>query len=124
MHETDMTRALILTLQQWWHSQPQPPQIQKVYLVVGQFTCVEPVSLEFAYGVQTRGTFLGGSELVIQPTPLIAFCLACQQEYWPEIGRQYSCPTCGAPMQEIRSGRELKIDRIECQGQVVEIKGR
>ncbi|MEL7408714.1 MAG: hydrogenase maturation nickel metallochaperone HypA, partial [Cyanobacteria bacterium J06558_2] len=24
---------------------------------------------------------------------------------------QYSCPDCQAPMEDIRSGRELKIDR-------------
>ncbi|MEO0408630.1 MAG: hydrogenase maturation nickel metallochaperone HypA, partial [Cyanobacteria bacterium P01_A01_bin.135] len=46
-------------------------------------------------------------------TPLVAFCHPCQQEYRPTIGLQYACPTCSAPMEEIRSGRELKIDRIE-----------
>ncbi len=44
---------------------------------------------------------------------LIAFCHTCQQEYKPEIGLQYSCPDCNSPMEDIRSGRELKIDRIE-----------
>ncbi len=125
MHETDMTKALIQTLRQWWDSQPGRPQIQTVHLIVGQFTCVEPVSLEFAYSVQTQGSFLEGSHLVIQETPLTAYCHPCQQDYSPRIGLQYTCPTCGSPMEEIRSGRELKIDRIQCQGQVVEIsKGR
>ncbi|MEO1340404.1 MAG: hydrogenase/urease maturation nickel metallochaperone HypA, partial [Cyanobacteria bacterium J06635_13] len=45
--------------------------------------------------------------------PLIAFCQSCQQEYTPQIGLHYSCPDCKAPMEDIRSGRELKIDRIE-----------
>ncbi|MEB3337035.1 MAG: hydrogenase maturation nickel metallochaperone HypA [Leptolyngbyaceae bacterium] len=113
MHETDMTKALIVTLTDWWEAQPQPAQISSVHLIVGQFTCVEPMSLQFAYEVQTRNTFLEGSKLVIRETPLIAFCDRCQQEYTPEIGVQYACPTCHAPMEEIRSGRELKIDRIE-----------
>jgi hydrogenase nickel incorporation protein HypA/HybF len=113
MHETDMTKALILTIQDWWESQPGHPQISKVHLIVGQFTCVEPVSLQFAFNVQTRHTFLEGAELVIQETPLIAFCHCCQQEYRPEIGIQYACPQCRSPMNDIRSGRELKIDRLE-----------
>jgi hydrogenase nickel incorporation protein HypA/HybF len=50
---------------------------------------------------------------MIQETPLIAFCHHCQQDYRPEIGIQYACPTCQSPMEDIRSGRELKIDRIE-----------
>lgn len=113
MHETDMTKALILTIKDWAESQPQPAQIEKVHLVVGKFTCVEPVSLKFAFEVQTRNTFLEGVELVIKEIPLIAFCHGCQQEYQPQIGLQYSCPDCHSPMEDIRSGRELKIDHIE-----------
>ena len=113
MHETDMTKALILTVKDWYHSQPEKPKIEKIHLIVGRFTCVEPVSLQFAWEVQTRNTFLEGVELAIKEIPLIAYCHPCQQEYQPEIGLQYSCPNCNAPMEDIRSGRELKIDRIE-----------
>ncbi|MBW4574839.1 MAG: hydrogenase maturation nickel metallochaperone HypA [Aphanothece sp. CMT-3BRIN-NPC111] len=113
MHETDMTKALILTIKDWWESQPQRPHISRIHLIVGKFTCVEPVSLQFAFEVQVQNTFLSGVELVIQEKPLIAFCHSCQQEYAPEIGLQYACPQCYSPMEDIRSGRELKIDRIE-----------
>ncbi|VEP11768.1 putative hydrogenase nickel incorporation protein HypA 2 [Hyella patelloides LEGE 07179] len=113
MHETDMTKALILTVKDWYESQLEKPKIEKIHLIVGQFTCVEPVSLQFAFEVQTRNTFLAEVELVIKDIPLVAFCHTCQQEYKPEIGLQYSCPDCNSPMEDIRSGRELKIDRIE-----------
>ena len=113
MHETDMTKALILTVRDWWEAQLDRPKISQVHLIVGQFTCVEPVSLQFAFEVQTRNTFLEGAKLVIRETPLIAFCHRCQKEYQPEIGIQYACPECRSPMEDIRSGRELKIDRIE-----------
>ncbi|MBE9129882.1 MULTISPECIES: hydrogenase maturation nickel metallochaperone HypA [unclassified Coleofasciculus] len=113
MHETDMTKALILTVKDWWESQPESYSIQSIHLKVGKFTCVEPVSLQFAFEVQTRTTFLDGVQLVIQETPLIAFCHCCQENYTPKIGLQYACPHCHSPMEDIRSGRELKIDRIE-----------
>jgi len=113
MHETDMTKALILTVRDWWEAQLDRPKISQVHLIVGQFTCVEPVSLQFAFEVQTRNTFLEGAKLVIRETPLIAFCHRCQKEYSPEIGIQYACPECRSPMEDIRSGRELKIERIE-----------
>ena len=113
MHETDMNKALILTIKDWYESQPEPPKIEKIHLIVGQFTCVEPVSLQFAFEVQTHNTFLAEVELVIKDIPLIAFCHSCQQEYQPEIGLQYNCPDCKSPMEDIRSGRELKIDHIE-----------
>jgi hydrogenase nickel incorporation protein HypA/HybF len=108
-----MTKALILTLKDWWESQPEQPQITQVHLIVGQFTCVEPASLQFAFDAQTQKGFLEGVELVIHETPLIAFCQSCQQEYQPKIGLHYACPNCQSPMEDIRSGRELKIDRIE-----------
>ena len=113
MHETDMTKALSLTVRDWWEAQLDRPKISQVHLIVGQFTCVEPVSLQFAFEVQTRNTFLEGAKLVIRETPLIAFCHHCQKEYQPEIGIQYACPECKSPMEDIRSGRELKIERVE-----------
>lgn len=113
MHETDMTKALIITVRDWYKSQPEPPKISRIHLVAGQFTCVEPASLQFAFEVQTRNTFLDGVELVIKETPLIAFCHHCQREYCPEIGIQYTCPSCNSPMEDIRSGRELKIAHLE-----------
>jgi hydrogenase nickel incorporation protein HypA/HybF len=113
MHETDMTKALIFTMKDWYESQPHKIKIDKVHLVVGKFTCVEPVSLEFAFEIQTQNTFLEGVPLVIKDIPLVAFCHGCQQEYRPQIGLQYSCPDCQSPMEDIRSGRELKIDHIE-----------
>ncbi len=116
MHETDMTRALIVTLKDWWQAQPGQPQVSQVHLVVGQFTCVEPASLQFAFTHQTKGTFLDQAELVIRETPLVAFCRGCRAEYRPTIGLQYACPTCGSPLDDIRSGRELKIDRVEYAG--------
>lgn len=113
MHETDMTKALIFTVTDWLAEQPGTPTVERVHLVVGKFTCVEPAGLQFAFAAQTQGTFLDGVELVIKDTPLIAFCHACAQEYRPQIGAQYACPSCHAPMDDIRSGRELKIDRVE-----------
>ncbi|WP_017717663.1 hydrogenase maturation nickel metallochaperone HypA [Kamptonema formosum] len=113
MHETDMTKALILTVREWWESQPERLKIECIHLVVGKFTCVEPAALQFAFEVQTGSTFLQGVELAIRETPLIAYCHRCRQEYAPEIGIQYACPQCRSPMEDIRSGRELKIDRIE-----------
>lgn len=113
MHETDMTKALILTVQDWMAEQPEHLPIKTVHLTVGEFTCVEPASLQFAFQVQRQNTCLAEAELVIEDVPLVAYCHACQQEYRPNIGLQYACPTCQGAMEDIRSGRELKIDRVE-----------
>lgn len=113
MHETDMTKALIFTVKDWLAEQPGHPAVEKVHLTVGAFTCVEPAGLQFAFSAQTQGTFLSEAELVIKETPLVAFCHRCEREYRPEVGAQYACLECGSPMDDIRSGRELKIERVE-----------
>lgn len=113
MHETDMTRALILTIKDWLAEQPGHPPVKTVYLTVGEFAGVEPASLQFAFQVQQPGTCVSEAELVIEEVPLVAFCHPCQREYRPEIGLQYGCPQCHSPMEDIRTGRELKIDRLE-----------
>lgn len=114
MHETDMTKALIMSVRDWWQQEPDKPKITKIHLIVGQFTCVEPCSLQFAFSVATRNTFLEGASLIINETPLIAFCHHCNEEYYPNIGVEYKCNKCAAPMEDIRSGRELKIEKLEC----------
>ncbi len=114
MHEVDMTRALLMTLTDWWEAQPNQPQVTRVHLQVGDFTCVEPVSLEFAFATAVQGTVFAGCELAIERVPFVAHCPRCEANYQPQIGEAYACPTCHLPLTEIVSGRELKIDRLEC----------
>src|SRR5205085_1201993 len=88
--------------------------VRRVVLLVGRFTCVEPSLLVSAFSKQRRGTpFLETADLVIRESPFVAHCRACRSDYTPEIGHRYACPTCGAALDEIRSGRELKIERVE-----------
>jgi len=112
-HEVDMTRALILSLTEWWRQQTDPRPVARVVLAVGQFTCVEPDLLRTSFARQRVGTFLEGAELAIKDVPFVAHCRRCDRDYRPDLGRQYACPDCADPLGEIRSGRELKIERID-----------
>lgn len=112
-HEVDMTKALIMSLKEWYAGLSDPRPVQSVHLVVGDFTCVEPDLLRTSFERQKQGTFLERARIVIRNSPFVAYCRACEREYKPEIGLEYACPGCRAPMDEIRSGRELKIERVE-----------
>ena len=113
-HEVDMTKALILSLREWWKGQDERLPVKSVILRVGEFTCVEPQLLVTAFARQRKETpFLQEADLVIRESLFIAHCRACREDYRPEIGLHYACPACKAPMDEIRSGRELKIERVE-----------
>lgn len=114
MHEVDMTRALLHTLQQWREAQaPSHPRVRQLHLLVGSFTCVEPRALLHTWEAAVRDTWLAGSELCIETVPLVARCLACGGAYSPRAEAAYRSPCCAHPMEEILQGRELRIDRID-----------
>ena len=112
-HEVDMTRALILSLREWWADEPGARPVGEVVLQVGDFTCVEPALLQSSFKVQRQTeSFLKDADLVISPIPFVAHCRECRADYSPELKLEYACPACRTALHDIRSGRELKIERV------------
>ncbi len=113
MHEVDMTRCLLLSMNEWkaQHT-PAVPLVEKVHLQVGAFTCVEPDQLLTTWAVAVQGSWLDGAELVIEPVPLVGRCVPCGATYEPEPAAAYRSPCCQHPMEEIVSGRELRIRSV------------
>ena len=71
----------------------------------------------FAFEAQKQGTFLSSATLAIERVPFVAHCHTCSADYSPVIEQQYACPTCRSPLEDIKSGRELKIARLDCKEQ-------
>jgi hydrogenase nickel incorporation protein HypA/HybF len=114
MHEVDMTKCLLLSMQQWRQQhQPQTPQVEQVHLQVGDFTCVEPDQLVFTWRAAIQGSWLDGAELAIETVPLVGRCLRCNSTYTPHADQAYRSPCCNHPMEEIVSGRELRIRSVD-----------
>lgn len=114
MHEVDMTKCLLLSMGEWKQQhRPHTPKVTRVHLQVGSFTCVEPSQLVFTWQVAVRGSWLDGAELVIEGVPLVARCLCCSSTYSPAPEQGYRSPCCQHPMEEIVSGRELRIRSVD-----------
>lgn len=114
MHEVDMTKCLLLSMNQWQQQHaPAIPSVQRVHLQVGVFTCVEPEQLVFTWDVAVQGSWLAGAELVIETVPLVGRCLQCNGTYTPSPEAAYRSPCCDHPMEEIVSGRELRIRSVD-----------
>jgi hydrogenase nickel incorporation protein HypA/HybF len=114
MHEVDMTRALLLAMDQWKQSHiPQVPRVDTVHLQVGAFTCVEPDQLVFTWQTAIRNTWLEGADLAIEPVALLGRCIRCSAIYSPEQEKSYRSPCCDHPMEEIVQGRELRIRSVD-----------
>ncbi len=114
MHEVDMTKCLLLSMQEWKQQHaPRQPRVSTVHLQVGAFTCVEPSQLVFTWEAAVQGSWLAGARLAIEPVPLVGRCLVCSSTYGPQPEQAYRSPCCNHPMEEIVSGRELRIRSVD-----------
>ncbi|TGG82646.1 MAG: hydrogenase maturation nickel metallochaperone HypA [Aphanocapsa feldmannii 277cV] len=114
MHEVDMTKCLLISLNEWRDRQAQPTaMVETVHLDVGRFTCVEPNQLVTTYNAAVQGSWLDGSELTITEIPFVGRCVACNASYNPVPESAYRSPCCDHPLKEIVSGRELRIRSID-----------
>lgn len=114
MHEVDMTKCLLLSMNDWKQQHaPVVPTVKTVHLQVGDFTCVEPDQLIFTWDAAVKNSWLAGSELAINSVPLIGRCVICSNTYAPKQETGYRSPCCSHPMEEIVSGRELRIQSVD-----------
>ena len=114
MHEVDMTKCLLLALQQWSEEQASPQtMVDTIHLEVGRFTCVEPEQLRFTFQAAVAGSWLDGAQLQIEEIPFVGRCLVCNGTYSPTPEGAYRSPCCDHPLEEIVSGRELRIRSID-----------
>jgi hydrogenase nickel incorporation protein HypA/HybF len=114
MHEVDMTKCLLLSMQEWRQQHGSSnPIVNVVHLQVGDFTSVEPAQLVTTWDVAVRGTWLEGASLRIEAIPLVGRCVICSSTYSPRPDVAYRSPCCDHPMEEIVRGRELRIRSVD-----------
>ena len=114
MHEVDMTKCLLISLNEWRAQQQESTaMVETVHLDVGRFTCVEPVQLVTTYNAAVQGSWLDGSNLYIHEIPFVGRCIVCASDYSPIPDSAYRSPCCDHPLEQIVSGRELRIRSID-----------
>ena len=114
MHEVDMTKCLILSLEEWAEKKNKEKiVVEKINLKIGEFTCVEPASLINTLNAAVSGSWLDSSEISIETIPLEGKCSNCNRSYFPKKDNGYKSPCCNFYLEEIISGRELKIASID-----------
>ena len=114
MHEVDMTKCLLISLNEWRQRRDDASaMVETVHLEVGRFTCVEPEQLRFTFQAAIAGSWLDGAQLQIEEIPFVGRCLVCNGTYSPTPEGAYRSPCCDHPLEEIVSGRELRIRSID-----------
>jgi hydrogenase nickel incorporation protein HypA/HybF len=85
--------------------------VKSVQMQIGALRQVVPESLEFYFGIVTRGTDAEGAALEAEYLPAHLRCESCATEWQPELPL-FRCPSCGGGTVETLSGSEFEIESI------------
>ena len=88
-------------------------RVEAVHLQLGPLSGVVKEALVSAFEVASAGTTLEGVRLMIEETPIIAFCPRCQAQKNIDSIQWLCCPACQSPVSEVVQGRELQLVALE-----------
>jgi hydrogenase nickel incorporation protein HypA/HybF len=108
MHELSISRAVVDTVV----AHAAGRRVGVVTMTVGAFRQVVPDSLEFYFGIVSRGTVCEGARLEQMLVPLRLGCSGCGVEWEPDLP-VFRCPGCGGSEVELLRGNELEVESIE-----------
>lgn len=107
MHELSLSSAILATTLR--HADGRP--VRAVRMRIGAMRQVVPESLDFYFGIVTRGTLAEGAALEVEYLPARLRCEECGAGWEPELP-MFRCPGCGGAAVETLSGTEFEIDYI------------
>lgn len=112
MHELSIVESVVGAVTESLAAYPGATVVE-VRLRIGALSAVVEDSLQFCWGIANADTPLAGSRLVVRTVPVTVHCGACGTEEPLESLQSFCCAKCGAPANDVRSGRELEIEAIE-----------
>ena len=91
--------------------------VSAVHLRVGALSGVVKQALLFAYDLACEGTLLEGSQLIVEESPVVVHCCACDADHALgsslTSGQPFCCPVCGANTTDVLQGREIQVVAME-----------
>ncbi|HMK08768.1 MAG TPA: hydrogenase maturation nickel metallochaperone HypA [Anaerolineales bacterium] len=114
MHELSFAESTLeLALR---HAQQAGAQrVVGLHLVVGEFTLLEPTSLDFYWERITQGTPADGSRITVRRVPAQLACSDCGRACDPH-DESWACRTCGSSRLRLTSGDECYLEAIDVEG--------
>jgi hydrogenase nickel incorporation protein HypA/HybF len=88
-------------------------RVSAVHLRLGALAGVVKDALLSAYELACEGSPLAGSRLVVEETPVMAYCPACRGQRRVESVQLMRCSACGAVVGEVVGRRELEVTALE-----------
>ena len=111
MHELSVALSLIEGVEE--EAARHEGRVQAVHLKLGPLSGVVKEALLSAFELASAGTSLEGTRLLIEETPIIAFCPRCRTRKTIRSIQWFCCPVCESPVSDIVQGRELQVVALE-----------
>jgi hydrogenase nickel incorporation protein HypA/HybF len=107
VHELSLSSAILETTLR--HADGR--KVTAVEMRIGALRQVVPESLEFYFGIVTRGTSAEGAALEAEYVAALLRCENCEAAWSPEFPA-FRCPGCGGAEVEVRAGNEFNVESI------------
>lgn len=111
MHEMSLVASLQDIVTNAAHRSPFL-RVERLYLVIGNLSCVDAETLRWCIRSSAEGTLLEGADIVVEHEQALAHCQQCHLDYVPDT-LITPCPQCGQPAQSIDGGRDMRIRAID-----------
>jgi hydrogenase nickel incorporation protein HypA/HybF len=108
VHELSVASAVLETVER--HAEGR--RVVLVGLRVGRLRQVVPESLEFYWGIVTKGTEYEHAQLRLDEVEARLACSDCGERWEPDLP-VFRCAGCGSAHVEISAGEELSVEYIE-----------
>lgn len=103
MHEYNMVKSLLEQVDEI-RSAEGADRVTRVCVSIGPLSGVEPLLLQSAFEHLKADTSMADAELIVEPTKMIARCLACGLEF--EMHDYcFRCRECGESVQLLQGDR-------------------
>jgi hydrogenase nickel incorporation protein HypA/HybF len=112
MHELSIALSIVEAATEEAERQGEV-RVRAVHMRLGPLSGVVKEALLSAYGLAREGTRLESADLVIEETPLVAYCPACAAPCTLTSVQELCCPACGTLTIKVISGRELEVVALE-----------
>ena len=88
-------------------------RVNALHLRIGPLSGVVGDALRFSFEMAAEGTEIAGAALVIDETPIVAYCARCGVEREIPSAQLLCCPECGAGTPNVIRGAELELFALE-----------
>jgi hydrogenase nickel incorporation protein HypA/HybF len=111
MHELSIAASLVELAEE--EAASRGARILAIHLKLGPLAGVARDALLGSFEIAVAGTSLEHSRLLIEDTPIVAFCAGCDARRTIPSPMRMRCPECGAPTPDVIEGAELLVTALE-----------